>query len=132
MTIPSHGLYSGCFLRLDPLVLLSVKYTKLAVIFLAIIATEHIQFFVVKSGGMIFYLRCAKNRLVLSLLMILSRKTLQLVLIRNDWLRYKSPREFCLAVQIALILFLVVAAILATDWTSSMLIFKQSHVVFTC
>lgn len=76
MAIPANRLYSSRLFTLDPLVLFCVKNSQLAVVFLAIVSTENVQFLVVVSCRVVLNLRGALGRLNLCLLLILSGKIL--------------------------------------------------------
>lgn len=58
MTITANWLDAYSLLGLEPLIFFSVEYSQRTVILLSIIAPKNVEFLVVVSGCVVFYLRC--------------------------------------------------------------------------
>ena len=59
MPIAALGLRTrGLLLRFEPFEGFGVEYSQLTMIFLTIIAPENVEFFLIQSGSVIFYLWC--------------------------------------------------------------------------
>ena len=61
MAIAPSRLSASRFFRLNPNVLLSVEHSQAAVILLAIVSAEDVQFLLIESRGMVLDLRCAAD-----------------------------------------------------------------------
>jgi hypothetical protein len=61
MPIPSRWLKSSGLLWFYPNIFVSIKDSKTAMIFLAVIASKDKEFFMVQRGYMVLYLGCSTN-----------------------------------------------------------------------
>ena len=119
VAISAHWLDPCSLFRFYPWVFVSIEYSELTMVLFAIVSSKYIKSFVVKSCCVIFYLRRTLHCIYLCLLLISVRKRLELVWCLYDWLWDESPRKFNLLLKVRLVLFLVVAAVLAANGTLS-------------
>ena len=118
MAITSHWLVASGLFRLHPLVFLSVENSQGTVILFAVIAPEHIKFFIVVSCCVIFDLGSAlgsrlgqvlESLKILNLRLARKRRYRVLILI-GDRFWDESPRQLGLLVQTTVVLLLIIAA----------------------